>query len=205
MFKNNFSYFIWLAAVIAVAIVLFWFFGLRALPYEAGGVQSENGTSLPSDASSSERMVQNNAAHYRLVIPMSWYVEDSGGTGLALYPDYDPKAGTQPECKVEISALLNQSDLMLGDWLTAYLRQDPTADIAEISQSPSQVSGRDAITWVGSMNGASSTIAYVAGDGLVYEITPSGIVTSGKGQVTGKDDCLNSLGTVLENFTIISK
>lgn len=229
MQKNIFSCFIWLAVVIVLAIVLFWFFGLRAAPRGAQNVQAGNG-GLPSGSAASsttsngsDRMVENSAAHYRLAVPVGWYVEKSGGTGLALYPDYDPQAvstsspqaGAEPECKIEISALPNKGNLMLGDWLTGHLHQDPTAEIAEASQSPSQVSGRDAIAWTGAMNGVSTTLAYIAGDGAVYEIAPSEVETRDVGpaaakalagkQGTRKSICQDALEAVLKNFTVISR
>jgi hypothetical protein len=229
MSKNIFSYLAWLVVAIVVAIVLFWLFGLRVSPREVQNVQVNN-DDLPSGsvASSGERTIENGAAHYRLTAPVNWYVEKNGGTGLALYPDYAPKAastpsmnsglpqkirvatgspqaGAQPECKIEISALPNKSNLMLGDWLVGYLHQDPTVEIIETSQSAVRVSGRDAISWTGALNGISTTLAYVAGDGMVYEFAPSMIATSDTGQAARKNTCQDSLETVLKKFTVISQ
>jgi hypothetical protein len=221
MKKDIFSYFTWLGAVIAVMVLLFWFFGLRNAPRPMALQETQDGgephnvaaplatttdDSVVSDTmadntadtvdsipSSSNRMVLNALAHYRTTVPINWYVEKSGPTGIALYPDYDPQSGNQPRCKIEISALPNGSNLMLGDWLAAELHQDPTADIAEASQSPSHVADRNAIVWAGALNGVSTTLTYVAGDGLVYEFAPSGIKGS---------DCQDELETVLTNFII---
>jgi hypothetical protein len=222
MEKNILSYFVWLAVVVVVAIILFWFFGLRLTPGVSssadGGATGMMGTTSTMDSVASTplgdeqmggeqmQMVLNNAAHYRVAVPVSWYVEKNGVAGVTLYPDYDPKAtstslaAAAPSCKIEISALSNKSNLALGDWLSAYLRQDPTEDVTETSQSPldfGQVSGGDVITWAGALNGVSTTLTYVLGDGLVYEFAPSGI--------SGIGDCHDSLAIVLKNFTITTQ
>jgi hypothetical protein len=189
MKKDIFSYFVGLAALVIIVVFLFWLFSLRMVSRKV-----DNGQSL--DHASSDRIVLNSAAHYRVAVPLGWYVEKSGANGIILYPDYDPHVGIEPSCKIEISLLQNPSKLAFGAWLSAYLRQDPTVDIVEASQSLSRVSGRDAIVWDGILNGVSTTLTYVLGDGGIYEFAPSKILNG---------DCRDALQLTLKNFTITSQ
>ena len=204
MEKNTVSYFMWLVVLVAVVIFLSWVFGLRSASQEVLGNQTQSNvpaplvnasetTSTSSAAVSDEQVIANSAAHYRFTVPASWYIEKNGAMSLAVYPDYDPKSGTQPSCKIEISALENKSNTALPGWLTEHLHQDPTTEIMQTSQSISRISDHDAITWTGALNGASTTLVYVSGAELVYEFAPSRIT---------KTDCQAALKLVLKNFTI---
>ena len=107
-------------------------------------------------------------------------------------------------CKIAISALPNQEAAPLDRWLVSYLRQDPTVDIAGAVQTGTQVSGRDAILWNGTLNGVSTTLAYVAGDGLVYEIAPS-VVADPAATVISEDACNDSFEMILTNLIITAQ
>ena len=203
MSKKTFSYFTWLVVVIAVAVFLFWLFGLRAaapqVPQSVSDAQPPT-PNVPHEESLSERVVENAAGHYRLTVPMNWYVEKSGTTGIALYPDYDPTAAGRAECKIEISVLPNTGNLSLAEWLPGYLRQDPTGEISVISQTGLQVARRNAIKWIGTLNSIPATLVYVQGNKVVYEVAPSPIETS----VGKTNDCVDLLSIIFKTFTITS-
>jgi hypothetical protein len=110
---------------------------------------------------------------------------------------------------MEISALQNPGNADLDDWLTDYLHADPTADVVESSRMPSTVSGHPAVTWVGALNGVSTTLAYVSReDGLLYEIAPSVIqnVAAASGIVAGASSvaqCSAAFQSLMSSFRIL--
>ncbi|MDE2019240.1 MAG: hypothetical protein KGJ13_02730 [Patescibacteria group bacterium] len=187
-------YLLWALAIIVFAIFLFWLLGLQVKPRPV----RDDAVIVTSTAmaASGSRLVENQAGHYHLTVPSDWYIESSGPTGFILYPGYDPAFGPEPACKIEISVLSNWSNATLGDWLLNYLRQDPTVDMAGISETPIQISGRDAILWIGSINGVSTTAAYISGNNVVYEIVPSAMAAV--------EDCSSNLDPVLKNFSVIN-
>jgi len=205
--QNTLRYFIWLFAVIAVILVLFWLISQWAIPAASpqSGLNFESTTTTvtASDLPGGSRLFENAAAGYRFSVPAGWYVERVGGTGIAAYPDYDPAAGVVPACKIEISALPNPRQSMLGDWLVSYLSQDPTADVSPAFQSAFQVSGRDAIRWSGSLNGVSTTAAYLDGRGVVLEVVPSAVETSSAEPEIGNEACMAAFELLIKNFSIL--
>jgi hypothetical protein len=142
--------------------------------------------------------IENETAGYAITIPRDWYLEKSSGSGMAVYPDYDASGKTEPACKMEISILPNPDRKNLADWLTAYLHEDPTADVSETSRTATTTYGAPAIVWRGVQNGAAAMLAYVANGTTVCEIAPSAILgTAGPAADT---DCEGALENILENF-----
>ena len=146
-------------------------------------------------------LIRNETAGYRITIPGTWYLEKSAGSGVAVYPDHDTASSSAPECKIEISMLMNPSSTEISSWLTAYLRRDPTTDIIESAREKVSVNGASAMIWVGDMNGVSTTLGYVASGTEVYEIAPSVILGTGDGFLSGTR-CANAFRIVFDSFTL---
>lgn len=145
-------------------------------------------------------LMRNKTAGYAMVIPRTWYLEKSEGSGVGVYPDYDAAGKIPPDCKIEISTLSNQSRASLADWLAAYFHADPTADVREISRATMTVSGAPAVVWTGLLDGISSTLAYVATGTKVYEIAPSWI--SGSPHGAADPGCEHALGIIMKTFSL---
>jgi hypothetical protein len=196
-----------------IIILIFWVavVGATCAIFFFGGVLSWKGkTKLPaprpdaietSAASNTTMLIANKTAGYTLTVPQNWYLEKSSGSGVVVYPDYDAAGKMPPDCKIEISTLPDPDSKGLADWLTAYLHEDPTADVTEVSRTTGTVSGVPMIVWRGALNGVSSTLAYVATGTKVYEIAPSRIAPDTGG--TADADCANVLQTLLANFQFI--
>src|SRR5258708_36809582 len=105
MSKIIFSFLAWLSAVAIVIAVLLWLFSLR-MPV---------GVSKDSTPAGAELTVSK--PDYELRVPATWHAEESGGSSLTVYPDYDARPGAQAKCKIEISVLLNYDSVALEDWL----------------------------------------------------------------------------------------
>lgn len=159
---------------------------------------------------SGDTMVANASAGYFFSMPANWYLENRAGAGIAVYPDYDPKSGASPECKLEISVFVSASSTAggksadvahLGAWITDYLRTDPTADIREISRTPFLVDSNPAIEWRGILNNVTTTLIYsvmpVKGNNQILEVAPSTL--SGAGDA-GSDDCDFDLQALVANL-----
>jgi hypothetical protein len=150
--------------------------------------------------SASAVFIEDKTAGYAITVPKGWYLEKSSGSGMTIYPDYDAAGKKQPDCKMEISTLPNPDRKNITDWLSAYLRGDPTADIFERGRATTTVGGAPAIIWDGALNGISSTLAYIATGTEVYEIAPS---MTYAGELGSADiDCKNALRTILKNFSL---
>jgi hypothetical protein len=148
-------------------------------------------------AGNGDEVVVNTTAGYYVTVPSDWYVEKSVGSGLTVYPDYDPERGELPDCKLEVSldsrGSGNKEDL--NAWVTRRLHADPTTDMSEISRVSSVVGFEptsSAVEWRGDLNGVTTTLVYAAmpddgrgGDTNVLEIAPSAL--SGAG--LGSGDC----------------
>jgi hypothetical protein len=156
-----------------------------------------------STAPNGNILVKNKTAGYAVTVPQDWYFEESAGSGVTVYPDYDAAGKAPPACKIEISAMPNPARLGLADWLAAYLRKDPTADVSEISRTAIAIGGAPGIMWSGALNGISSTLAYAATGTDVYEIAPSAIAPSGN-IAPFPADCSGALQTIIENFEFLT-
>jgi hypothetical protein len=153
-------------------------------------------------------LVTHSTARYEMVMPLAWYLEKKSGGGVAVYPGYELRSKTPPLCKLEISFLENPSRADLNDWLTDYLHQDPTGEVAESSRVSSTISGHYAITWTGVWNGVLGTFIYISrGDGSLYEIAPStieGDFSLNSPQPTSAVElCSSALNLLLSSFHIL--
>jgi hypothetical protein len=209
--KKTMVYLAWLVVLIA-AILAAWFsifretFAVKTVPPPAA-LQSTDviTTQLLRNGNT---LVGNATSHYEAIIPSVWYIEKKEGGGLAIYPGYDPMKKTPPHCKVEISSLQSSYGVDADDWLTDYLHKDPTVDIVESQRMPSTISGNPAITWTGTLNGVSTTLAYIfREDGGVYEIAPSTVETdtslNGNGSSVSSEDCQDAFEALVSSFRIL--
>ena len=183
MEKYNYRFLGWFAA--AAVLVFAVGVGLRGLdavaPGGGGGAPGVNpqggvaGSALVMPISDGDKVVADATAKYYFMVPSNWYVESGAGSGagvvasgsdLAIYPDYDPRNGATPECKIEISVLAAKAGLGSGGlnaWVTQNLHADLTADVAEISRTPLMVGSNptsSALTWHGGLNGVTTTLIY---------------------------------------------
>jgi hypothetical protein len=200
MSKKTMIWMVWFASVAMGCVILF----------SIAGLSWKGTTKLPvprpdaivtSTASENNVSIENKTAGYAIVVPRKWYLENSAGSGVSVYPDYDAANKTPPDCKVEISVLSNSAHEDFADWLAAHLRSDPMADVLEISRITTTVSGVPAIIWSGVTNNVSSTLAYIAAGAEVYEIAPS-VITEKNGPI-GDARCADALRTILNNFHFI--
>lgn len=146
--------------------------------------------------------VKNNTGGYSFTMPTNWYLENNTGEGVTVYPDYDPKSGDAPTCKIEVSsfgsAAIGSSAGSLNDWITRHLHADPTADISESSRTDLNVGGSSAIEWQGSLNGVTTTLVYVSTPtGDLLEFAPSTLATPDDPDA---DDCGLALQAMLSNI-----
>jgi hypothetical protein len=210
--KNNQTRFVVLFAavavlVFAVAVVLQGRLALApdGMGYGGSGGINNSGVRTPvpdsvavsaADADGDE-VVSDVTAGYYFSMPSNWYVEKSAGAGLAVYPDYDPKSGAVPDCKIEISVFgadisaanassggANSGLLNLNDWITSYLHADPTADVAEISRTPVElgeaggVANGDADAGVVGGTGATGGVAGATSSAIEWFGTLNGVATT---------------------------
>jgi hypothetical protein len=208
--KYIMSLLIWVVVlVIAIAAVWFLFFSKMSAKPSPLVVTPSSDAITTQSLTHGNVLIANATARYGLIVPTTWYLEKKAGGGITLYPDYDPAKKIPPACKMEISALQNPGNADLDDWLTDYLHADPTADVVESSRMPSTVSGHPAVTWVGALNGVSTTLAYVSReDGLLYEIAPSVIqnVAAASGIVAGASSvaqCSAAFQSLMSSFRIL--
>jgi hypothetical protein len=187
---------IWFFAIISVCAILFW----------ATGPSWRRNSLLPqprpdiiatSSAAQGEIFIQNKSAGYGIVVPRAWHLEKNAGSGVTVYPDHDGTS-TSPDCKIEISAFAVPGGTNLSLWLAAYLHQDPTADIVEMSRIATSVQGAPAILWTGVLNGILTTLAYVASGTEMYEIAPSVVLKAG--ETPSHEPCKNAFRTILGSF-----
>lgn len=174
----------------------------------AGGTRQvgDDASDLSPDAASvsplpdGDQVVTNAAGGYSFSVPANWYVEKNTGTDLTIYPDYDPKSGTPPECKIETSNLVRDAG-DLNAWITKYLHADPTAEVSEISRSPIKVGGSSAIEWRGVLNGVTTTLVYVAMPDGILELAPSTLASpSSSANDADTDDCDLALQALMANL-----
>jgi len=203
MKKIYIAYFVWFVVIIAAAWGIWVLFGMR-LPAgtRPAGSPAPDEVTLAVQSNGS-RLLTNKTAGYSVAVPQTWYLEKDAGAGVTLYPNYDPAGTAQPACKIEISALLNPKRASISDWLSAYFREDPTADIEQQSVTGGEVSGQPAITWVGSENGVSTTLTYVARAATVYEIAPSLISAADNNASAKEADCADAAASLIETFQFL--
>lgn len=158
--------------IAALAIILF------AHRFSGSLRQSAQGA-LPDDIAtkvlaSGNRLINDKTGGYSFMLSTGWYLEKKEGSGIAVYPDYDPKGTIPPKCKIEISVFKNITTKDMNDWVTGHVHEDPTVKVIETLRSALSVTGAPfAFYWKGSMDGIMTTIAYVSAEGNVYEIVPS--------------------------------
>jgi hypothetical protein len=196
---------VWFILLVIFVLALYGLF-LWAITFLGSHAQNGESSSLHSDnivtstLSQSAYLVTNKTAAYQFTLSRGWYLEEGAGSGITVYPDYDPAGTTAPSCKIEISALPNPGNVVLTDWLTAHFQEDPTVDIEQRSVTAMDVPGHSAILWSGLENGASTTLAYIAGSHVVYEIAPSLIEKSGLVAAGAVDDCVDDLQSLIGTF-----
>jgi hypothetical protein len=144
--------------------------------------------------------IEDKTGGYAIAIPRDWHLEKRSDSGVAVYAA--PDAHAAYPCKIEISKLENPSRQNIKTWLREYLRSDPTSDIQESSLDPVTVAESPAIVWTGTLNGVSSTLAYVATGTVVYEFAPSAVAASGSGEAIGTA-CVDALGETLRTFEFL--
>lgn len=218
--KNNETRFIVLFAAVAVLVFAVTVVLKGRLALAPGGTGNSGGAvaQVPDSVAVSpilggdDEVVANANAGYYFSMPANWYVEKNVGAGLAVYPDYDPKSGVAPECKIEISDFANVGTGSLNSWITNYLHADPTADVAEISRTPVQIgdasgggagantsTSSSAIQWYGVLNGVTTTLVYALepdtaqGQKNILEIAPSTLSESGDADNSDCDLVLQAL------------
>ncbi len=205
--KSMMFHLVWFLVLIAAVMAIWLFFFWKTSPIS--GLSAL--TPLASDTmtvqalTNGNELITNATAHYEVIVPTVWYLEKKAGSGIALYPNYDPAKQVAPACKIEVSYLQNAANIDLDDWLTGHLREDPTADVAESSRMPSTVSGHPAITWTGTVNGVYATLAYISReDGSLYEIAPSVIENGGVGAgASAASRCSTAFQSLMSSFRIM--
>jgi hypothetical protein len=208
--KNTMSYLVWFVVLVVAGVaVWFSFFGRISTKPESPVLTPPAPDTVTTQAlTHGNQLIIDITAHYEAIVPMTWYLEKRAGSGITLYPDYDPAKQATPTCKMEISVLQNAKNADLDDWLTDYLRADPTADVVESSRMPSTVSGHPAITWIGLQNGVSTTLAYISReDGSLYEVAPSVIennaVSDAMPTASNQTLCSAAFQSLMSSFRIL--
>lgn len=208
-FNKNIILCIACLAMIVLAVFVLWILSLKkpsGVPVTPAALPPTADTVHAQALTNGNTLITNLTAHYELIIPATWYMEKQTGSGITLYPDYDPNKKLQPTCKLAISLLQNQQSADLDNWLTEYLHADPTADVVESTREPSTISGHPAITWIGTLNGVSTTLAYISReDGSLYEIAPSLIEGSGNpaSNISLDAQCPRAFQSLLSSFRIM--
>lgn len=207
--KSMMLHLVWFIVLVAVALAVWFGFARRVPPTSEPSVlmPPASDTITTQALTHGNELVTNVTARYEAIVPATWYLEKKDGSGITLYPDYDPAKKILPACKMEISVLQNPTNADLDDWLTDYLHADPTADVVESSRMPSTVSGHPAVTWTGSLNGISTTLAYVSReDGSLYEIAPSAIENVASQDIpqnSGAAQCSAAFQSLMSSFRIL--
>jgi len=135
--------------------------------------------SLPDDVVSTtfpdgNHLINDRTGGYSFILPISWFFEKKDGSGIAVYPDYDPRNNVTPKCKIEISVFKNIAATKMNDWVTSHIHEDPTIVVSETFRNVFSVPGAtSAFDWNGTMDGIVTTIAYISANGNIYEIVPS--------------------------------
>jgi hypothetical protein len=207
--KNKNNIFVVVFAVVLAAVAAVILFRERAqapgngvvVGTTATGAGTDDITAIPSPEGDDDQVVENKTAGYFFTAPADWYVERSAGTGLAVYPDYDPTSGEAPTCKIEVSAFSGADVSDLDAWVTAHLHADPTASVVEDSRqniATADGASSTALEWRGTLNGIATTLGYAEGNGPdggggeILEFAASSLTEPGTGSnsdVTGSDDC----------------
>jgi hypothetical protein len=173
--RNSYAIFAWLfmgILIVALAICIFAsrFSGSSQRPVSGVFPDDIALTALPSG----NRLVNDKTSGYSFILPGSWYFEKKEGSGIALYPDYDPKGSVAPKCKIEISVFKNIAATDMNDWVTSHIHEDPTVAVAETLREALSVSGATfAFEWKGTIDGIATAVAYISAEGNIYEIAPS--------------------------------
>lgn len=190
---------IWFLSILAVGTALWvelsFFFGDTT----AGSRRSSDmrpDAIATSTTSLGNIAIENRTGGYALAVPSDWRLENSSGSGLAVYVAGHVMEGV---CKIEIAELQNPYRQDLSMWLEGYLRADPTTEVTELSRDEIVIAGSRAIIWAGALNGVSSTLAYIATGTSVYEVAPSVVAASGTGGPVA-DACGDALGKILTTF-----
>jgi hypothetical protein len=119
-------------------------------------------------------LADDKTGGYSFILPTGWYFEKKEGSGISIYPDYDPNNTVASKCKIEISVFKDIVVVDMNDWMTNHIHEDPTVAITETRREPLSMSGAEfAFEWKGTMDGIATTVAYVSAEGNVYEIVPS--------------------------------
>ncbi len=189
--KKKIMYWI-LVFIVASTLCAILFFGTR-LSWRKTRLPTPHPDAITtSTATDKDVSIQNKTGGYAITVPQNWYLEKSAGSGVTVYPDYPAAGEAQPDCKIEISVLSNPARRNLSDWLGAYLRRDPTADILEVARSTTTVGGAPTIIWDGVVNGVFSKLAYIATGTKILEIAPSA-VAGGNSRTSSCNDVLQNV------------
>ncbi len=129
-----------------------------------------------STTSKGNIFVENRTEGYALAVPSDWRTEMGAAGGLIFHASSSVAAS---DCKIEISRMENPGGKSVAAWLTDHLYEDPTTDVVETNVVPMDVGGAAGIVWEGTLNGVSSTAAYVASGTAVFEIAPSMVAPPG--------------------------
>jgi len=124
--------------------------------------------------SNGNHLINDRTGGYSFILPISWFFEKKDGSGIAVYPDYDPRKNVTPKCKIEISVFKNIAASKMDSWVTSHIHEDPTVAVNETFRNMFSVPGAtSAFNWNGTMDGIATTIAYLSANGNIYEIAPS--------------------------------
>ena len=159
-----------LVMALAIFVCARWF--LENSPKPASGAPPDDIalTTLPNG----NRLVNDKTGGYSFILPANWYLEKKEGSGIAVYPDYAPQSGGAPKCKIEVSVFKNIAAANINNWVTIRLHADPTIAVSETLRAALSVPGaKSAFEWKGTMDGITTTLAYVSAEGNIYEIAPS--------------------------------
>ena len=218
MNKNNIRFLVGLLGLVVIGCAVAVFIKGRLATDVPGLVGSPSADAIStSTLPDGDEIVRNGTAGYAFAMPANWYVEQSAGAGLTVYPDYDPANASPADagCKIEISELAGGSNGDLNSWITNYLHSDPTANVSETSRTNVKAGdasgdGVSGIEWQGNLNGVSTTLVYFAqtATGGVLEFAPSSLAETGAetgsdaGDAPAQDDCSLDLQALLSNLQI---
>jgi hypothetical protein len=132
---------------------------------------------------------------YALSIPARWHIERTSTDTIALHSAI---SSSGVECKIELSAFPFFAGNDTADWISHRIGADPSLVVVEGSVENVLFAGGSGVKWIGTIDGAATTLVYAFNDHHAYEIAPSVV----GGNANDSSSCADMLGTFISGLTI---